>query len=260
MGKQSKSGRSSKKNLEQNARWLEERLENTMLDLDALASMPLDEVKSELKAFKPQQKAFVDKLNKKLPAGASIPVPKAPPKRTRSKAPAQRAGDRSAASAAPGPRRGLSRVFSLRSALVLSFLIIASALFLPQLIRDLRDDKIEPAQAVQNPEETEDEYTTWIEGPGVDELIRGVKYTIEGLEQVVINAPLPTNPGNWEARFEMKLTVDGNGKVVGLEPLSGETTDFEPVVVDSLLHWQFSALSSGETRTDAIITIEYKPE
>ncbi len=260
MGKQSKSGRSSKKNLEQNARWLEERLENTMLDLDALSSMPLDEVKSELKAFKPKQKAFVEELNKKLPAGASIPVPKESPKRTRRKAPAKRAGDRKATAASPAPRRGLARVFSLRSALVLSFLIIASALFLPQLIRDLRDDKIEPAQAVQNPEESEDRPATWIVGPGVDELIRGVKYTIQGLEQVVINAPLPTNPGDLEARFEMKLTVDGNGKVVGLEPMSGEANEFEPVVVDSLLHWQFSALASGDTRTDAIITIEYSPE
>ncbi len=261
MGKQSKSGRSSKKNLEQNARWLEERLENTMLDIEALSSMPIEDVNAELKAFKPNQKAFVEALNKKLPAGASIPVPKAPAKRTRRKPASGRAADRKAAASKPTQERRSARIFSLKGAFVLSLLIIAGALFLPQLIRDFRDDKLAPAQATLDPTpEDLNKPPTWIVGPGVDELIRGVKYTIEGLEQVVINAPLPTNPGDLDAKFEMKVTIDGNGKVVGLEPISTQANAFEPMVVDSLLQWKFSALPASDTLTEAKVTVEYKPE
>ena len=259
MGKQSKSGRAFKKNLPQNAAWLEDRLESDMLDLESLSSMSIDDVNAELKKFEPKQKAFIESLNEKLPAGAALPVPKPPKRKPRRKTPANKAGDRQAA--APSKARKSSRIFGLRSAMVLSILIIASAIFVPKLIRDYRANKLETATAVEkeNPREA-NKPPTWIEGPAADELVRGVKYTIEGLEQVVIRAPLPTNPGDLTANFRLRMTVDSNGKVTELEPLSGSASAFEPTVIDSLLQWQFSALANSSQLTEAVVTIRHIPD
>ncbi|MFK7844859.1 MAG: hypothetical protein AB8G77_06125 [Rhodothermales bacterium] len=261
MGKQPKSGRASKKNLSQNAAWFEERLESDMLDLESLASMSIDDVNAELKKFKPKQKAFVESLNAKLPAGASIPVPKAPARKPRRTTQATKAGDRQASAATPSVTRRSSRIFGLKSALFLSVLIIASAVLVPKLIRDYRADKLETVTAIEKevPQDT-NKPPTWIEGPAVDELVRGVRYTIQGLEQVVLRAPLPTNPGDLTANFKLRMTVDSNGKVTGLEPLSVDSSDFEPTVIDSLLQWKFSALANSDQLTEAVVTIRYIPE
>ncbi|MEM8487588.1 MAG: hypothetical protein AAF564_18705 [Bacteroidota bacterium] len=258
MAKKSKSGRGSKEDLQKNAAWLEHRLEGTMLDLEALSAMPINDVQAELKAIKKDQKDLVKAINERLPAGASIPVPKTPAKKRR-KPQARKAADRKPATSQPARRP--SRIISFRGALVLSLLIIASAVIIPQFIKNLRDDKMEPAQAIEeNGVETPDRSPTWIVGPAVDELIRGVKYTIEGLEQVVIHAPLPTNPGDLQASFRMRMTVDSDGKVIRLEPLSNEAAPFEPTVMDSLLHWRFSALAASDSVNNAVVTIEYIPE
>ena len=259
MAKQSKSGRSSKKNLQQNAAWLEERLESTMLDLDALSSMPIEEVNAELKPFKQDQTAFVASLNEKLPAGASIPEPESTVKKTRRKPQTSKAGDRNAAAPQKSVTRRSSRLFGIKSAIFLSLLIIAGALFVPKLIRDLREDRLESATSIEDDSAAIDptKPPTWIEGPAVDELIRGVKYTIAGIEQVVLDAPLPGNPGELIATFQLRATINGAGKVVRLEPLLDESTVFEPVVIDSLLRWKFSTLSDTSQLNDAVITIEY---
>ncbi len=258
MAKKSNSGRGSKEDLQKNAAWLEHRLEGTMLDLEALSAMPIDDVQAELKAIKKDQKDLVKAINEKLPAGASIPVPKTPTKKRR-KPQATKAADRQPA--VSQPTRRPSRLVSFRGALVLSLLIIASAIIIPQFIKNLQEDKMEPAKAVEE-EKTEapERSPTWIVGPAVDELIRGVKYTIEGLEQVVIHAPLPTNPGDLQASFKMRMTVDSDGKVVRLEPMSSEAAPFEPMVMDSLLHWRFSAIAASDSVNNAIVTIEYVPE
>lgn len=260
MGKKSKSGRSSKKNLAQNSSWLEERLESSMLDLDALSSMSIDEVQSELKAFKPDQKKLVDAINEKLPTGAAIPTPKTPKKRTSRKPQTRKAPDRQATKHQRPSRKRSSGIVSLRGALIFSLLVIASSIFIPRLIRDLREDRYEPATAIEN-EVTEDStgQATWIEGPAAHELVRGVKYTVKGIEQVVINAPLPTNPGNLSATFELKMRIDANGSVEGLEALTAQPNEFEPTVMDSLLQWKFSATQSGSATQEAIITVEYFP-
>ena len=92
----------------------------------------------------------------------------------------------------------------------------------------------------------------------MDELVRGVKYTIEGLEQVVLEAPLPANPGDLTAEFNMRVTINGAGKVVRLEPLQDETTTFESAVLEAVLQWQFSTLPDATQINHAVITIAYR--
>ncbi len=262
MSKKPKSGRSSKKNLPENAAWLEENLEQNMLDLEALSAMPIDDVHAELKALDADPRALIKSINEKLPAGAAIPLPRAQRKKARTQSTPQRAADRQTAGAQPAMSRRPGRLFGIRSALILSAIIIAASLFIPRLIRDLQDNRLKTATAIQDstsPADS-DRPPTYIVGPAVDELVRGVKYTIEGLEQVVFKAPLPTNPGDLVASFQMHVTVDANGKVTQLTPVSIEPGDFEKVVVDSMLQWQFSTLPDSNSFYEAIVTVEYFPE
>ncbi len=262
MSKKSKSGRSSKKNLPENAAWLEENLEQNMLDLEALSAMPIDDVNAELKALKADPEALIKSINEKLPANAAIPLPKTPQKKSRTRATPQRAADRKSAGSTPSASRRSNRLFGIRSALILSAVIIAASLFVPRLIRDLQNNRLKTATAIEDstPPADINRPPTYIVGPAVDELVRGVKYTIEGLEQVVFSAPLPTNPGDLTASYRMRVTVDGDGKVTRLTPLSIEPSDFEEVIVDSMLMWQFSTVPGSDASYEAVVTVEYFPE
>lgn len=265
MSKQSKSGRASKKNLPENAAWFEDRLEQNMLDLEALSAMSIEDVNAELKSFKPDQKSLVESINARLPAGAAIPAPEQPAARSRKRSnrPAStRAADRKATGNNTTVKRRTSRFFGIRSALILSAIIIAVSLFVPRFFRDLQDNELTPATALEDstPPADLNRPPTYIVGPAVDELVRGVRYTIEGIQQVVFKAPLPTNPGNMTASFRMEMIIDNDGKVTRLTPMSAESTDFERVVVDSLLHWQFSTLPESADSSRAIVTVEYFPE
>lgn len=233
-----------------------------MLDLEALSAMPIDDVNAELKALKADPRALIKSINEQLPAGAAIPEPKPQRKKTRTRTAPQRATDRQSAGSTPSPARRSNSLFGIRSALILSALIIAASLFIPQFIRDLQNNRLKTATAIEDSTQPADlnRPPTYIVGPAVDELVRGVKYTIEGLEQVVFSAPLPTNPGDLTASYRMRITVDGDGKVSRLTPLSLEPGDFEKVVVDSMLQWQFSALSESDSSYEAVVTVEYFPE
>ena len=71
----------SRRNKASNTTWLQENLERTTLDLEALASMSIDEVQDDLKAQKATSHAdFMRSLNEKLPQNvaikSSVPAPK----------------------------------------------------------------------------------------------------------------------------------------------------------------------------------------
>ncbi len=260
MSKKSNTSRqAAKKKLQKNADWLEGRLENTMLDLDALSSMSIDEVNAELKTFNADPREFVKSLNEKLPAGASIPVPSAPRKKRR-KPQTRKAIDRKAAAPTPNTVRG-ARIFTLKNAFVVSLIIIGIAVIVPLFIQDAQNNRLDPITALEDNSPKVDQPPTYIVGPAPNELVRGIKYTIEGLEQVTVKTPLPENPGDLTARFQMRITVAGSGKVIGIEPMLASSQQLEPGMVDSLLQWQFSPLKdSSRKQTDATITIEYFPE
>ena len=91
--------------------------------------------------------------------------------------------------------------------------------------------------------------------------MKGVKYVLVGLGRAALNTPLPNNPGSLQASYQLRMMVDPQGNVVGLESLSEGTDAFEPVVIDSLLRWRFGPGRDGGPRTNAgTITILYSPE
>lgn len=261
MAKKKKIPRASKKNLAQNAEWLEEKLESLTLDIDSISSMPIDEVKSEIKEIAPDTAAFIKALNERLPEGAAIKTStrtkanRHSPQRSRSK-------DRQPSSATNTIKpRGTFRLFSLRSAFIASVVVILLSVLIPQFIRGFRETDLPPATAVNPDQPTQNaEPPTWIEGPAANEMLRGVRYRVEGLQQVAIETPLPDNPGDHAATFRLRMTVSPDGVVTGLEPLVQSSDLLEPAVIDSLLHWRFAPMPGQRTAREGTITIEYRPE
>ena len=209
------------------------------------------------KQLKADPGSLVSAINEKLPAGAEIPQPKkqAPQsrRRTRRAAAPTKNNRKSDRKAATPPVHRKTRFFGAKSAFFVSALVIAAALIIPRFIKELEDNRLKTATAVEDstlPTDLE-RPPTYIVGPAVDELVRGVKYTIEGIEQVVFKAPLPTNPGNLTASFRMQMTNDAYGKVTTLTPTSTEISAFETVVVDSMLLWQFSAQPDSDSTSRA---------
>lgn len=264
MAKKSKQNAKSKEALSENSAWFAERLEQSMLDIEALSSLDISDVNKELKSFKTDQRAFVESLNAKLPEGAAIPMP--PPARKprrKSAATAKKVTpkvDRLAVPPTPA-RRPSTRIFSLKGALFVSLLVIVASIAVPRFIKGLNENEFKQAVAVEG-DSTKPDNTppTWLEGPAPDEMIRGIKYRIEGLNQSLIAAPLPQNTGSLQARFRFRMTIDAQGAVTGIEPISVSSPEMETAVIDSLLNWQFGAASTQETTaTDATVTVQFIP-
>lgn len=263
MAKKKKNPRASKKNLAQNTQWLEEKLESLTLDIDSISSKPIDEVKDELSEVATDTTAFIQALNEKLPDGTAIKTSNRTKstRNSKSKQKAKTADRDPSPSAKTVKPKGTFRFFSLRSAFIASVLVILLSVLIPQFIRGLRETDLPPATAV-NPEQQEPntEPPTWIEGPAANEMLRGVRYKIEGLQQVAIDTPLPNNPGDHAATFKMRLIVNGQGMVTHLEPMVPSSDELEPAVIDSLLRWRFNAVEQTSASQEGIITVEYLPE
>ncbi len=263
MAKKKKTQRASKKNLAQNAEWLEEKLESLTLDIDSIASMPINEVRDEISEIATDTAAFIKALNERLPEGAAIKT-SSRSKTSRSNPSAKQLKQqdrRPSLSANKDKKKGTFRFFSFRSALVASVIVILLSVLIPQFIRGLRETDLPPATAVNPDQPIENiEPPTWIEGPAANEMLRGVRYRVEGLQQVAVETPLPTNPGDHAATFKMRLIVNAQGAVTHLEPLAPSADELEPAVIDSLLRWRFNSLGQADASYEGVITIEYLPE
>lgn len=263
MAKKKKTPRASKKNLAQNAEWLEEKLESLTLDIDSIASMPINEVKDEISEIAPDTAAFIKALNEKLPEGAAIKTSNRAKtnRNSRSAKQLKKQDRRPTQSATQDKKKGTFSLFSFRSAFVASVIVILLSVLIPQFIRGLRETNLPPATAVNPDRPIENtEPPTWIEGPAENEMLRGVRYRVEGLRQVAVDTPLPTNPGNHAAIFKMRLIVNAQGAVTHLEPLVPSADELEPAVIDSLLRWRFDSHGEADASYEGVITVEYLPE
>lgn len=245
-----------------NADWLHASLESTPLDLDALASMPIKEVKSDLKQYKASTNAqFLKELNAKLPEGTAISVSKAetPKKRqTRKTKAVPSAQDRK-----PAQRTQSSslRIFSIRNALVLSGIIIFVALVGPYSLTLLNQSAQEQASGtISQPDSTEDASVppTRLEVTFPNIRVRGVTYTLENFQGLVPQfSPLPSNPDTLDKTFTFLAMIDSDGNIVGLQPEHIEEHPFEKVIMDSLLQWKFYGGEAADT-TSGKIMVTYK--
>lgn len=247
-----------------NAEWLHGSLESTPLDLDALASMPTDEVKSDLKKYNVKSNAsFIKELNGKLPEGISIKATKAAATKKRqvgksSPAPAQR--DRKPVKHSQGSRL---RVFSIRNAFILSALTIGVLLLGPPTI-DLIN---QGSPGVDNNVLLQPDTTDVAPGPPTSLefefpaiKIQGVSYRLENFQGLVPQfSPLPSNPDSLDRTFTFVMIVNSNGNVVGLQSEQMSAHPFEKAIMDSLFMWRFYGGEHADT-TSGTIEITYETE
>lgn len=258
-----KSNKANKKHTRaSNTEWLEGNLERTILDLDALSSMSIDDVHEELNAQNASSNAaFIQALNQKLPDGVNVKSNSPSQKRKRRSRPAvaRPAADRSAKKA---PASSGLRIFSLRNAFILSSVIIVGALLVPSMIRVLQDSEPKEALIADSLENDENEPTI-IEGSFEELKLRGVRYTAENFNPLVPEiAPLPPNPDSMEAVLQFRVTVDSSGSVKRLVSLDLSPNPLEKAVIDSLLLWKFEPDQSTTDKdsTTGILTIIYFKE
>lgn len=245
-----------------NMEWLNSSLESTPLDLDALASMPIKEVKSDLRTYKTKTNAhFIKELNGKLPEGVSINPPKEAPakkRQVRKSSPASTPRDRKPVRHAQGSS---IRIFSIRNAMILSGLIIAVALLGPYTLKLMNESDPEVAKVpVTQPDSTQEDNSppTRLEVTFPDIRVRGVTYTLENFSGLVPQfSPLPNNPDTLDQTFAFVATIDSAGNVVGLQSDQLVDHPFEKVIMDSLLMWRFYGDEEADS-TKGTILITYK--
>ncbi|MEZ4702067.1 MAG: hypothetical protein R2834_17165 [Rhodothermales bacterium] len=234
--------------------WLEERMDDGLLDLDVLASMPISDVHAALKGLGAEDDGFTDSIKKRLAELDARPAPAAR---------SARSADRPAASRQPAaaPARRWARLFTLRSALIVSAVVVIAVIVGPLVIRQVDSLRgLEPAYAPEVPaaDTTVQEPTTF-QGPASSEPDRGFRYIVTGLGRVALSTPLPENPGSLVATYEMSLRVDASGNVVSLEIVDGTEDPFEAAVMDSLLRWRFEpGRERGKTQA-GMVTVMYAP-
>ena len=68
---------------------------------------------------------------------------------------------------------------------------------------------------------------------------------IAGLDRKIKRAPLPRYTENVNARIQVKITVNPEGRIVRRIPLKKGSPKLEAAVMDALQRWRFNALPSG---------------
>lgn len=84
---------------------------------------------------------------------------------------------------------------------------------------------------------------------------KAAPYNIEGLDRDPIRAPLPSYDAQVNARIRVRITVDAQGRIVGILPLIKGNPDLEASVRSALQNWRFNPLPPGapkETQTGTI--------
>ena len=246
-----------------NTEWLQENLERTILDLEALSSMSMDEVQEELEVHQStSHKDFIHSLNAKLPQDVAIKTTARTKKRRKRSASVKPAADR-AAKHSPAPAR--RRIFTLRNAAILSTLIIISAILIPTMIKGIQNTSPEKAASSTKQDSLENSFRqpTRIESDFEELKLEGVRYTAENFNPLVPEkAPLPPNPDSVEATLRFRVTVDATGSIRRLVSLDLDTHPLEKAVIDSVLLWKFEPVEQNaqSDSTTGILTITYYKE
>lgn len=82
-------------------------------------------------------------------------------------------------------------------------------------------------------------------------------YDIEGLDRDPERAPLPRYAENVNARIQVQITVNPEGRIVRRVPLKKGSPKLEAAVMDALQRWRFNALPPGAPQENQTGTITF---
>ena len=82
-------------------------------------------------------------------------------------------------------------------------------------------------------------------------------YNIEGLDRDPQRAPLPQYAEKVNARIQVQITVNPEGRIVRRVPLKKGSPTLEAAVMDALQQWRFNALPPGAPQENQTGTITF---
>jgi protein TonB len=82
-------------------------------------------------------------------------------------------------------------------------------------------------------------------------------YDIEGLDRDPDRAPLPRYTENVNARIQVRITVNPEGRIVRRIPLKKGSPQLEAAVMNALQRWRFNALPPGAPQENQTGTITF---
>jgi protein TonB len=82
-------------------------------------------------------------------------------------------------------------------------------------------------------------------------------YDIEGLDRDPDRAPLPRYAAQVNARIQIQITVNPEGRIVRRIPLKKSNPKLEAAVMDALQRWRFNALPPGAPQENQTGTITF---
>jgi len=129
-----------------------------------------------------------------------------------------------------------------------------------------KEDDAEPPETEEQPERNEiaDEQEPTEEkgeeagdpGEGTSEEA-SAPYNIEGLDRDPHFAPLPEYTEKVNARIQVRITVNPDGRVVRRIPLRKDNPRLEAAVMEALQRWRFNALPPGAPQENQTGTITF---
>jgi len=108
----------------------------------------------------------------------------------------------------------------------------------------------------QEPSEEPSDNETGDAGEGASEEA-SAPYNIEGLDRDPEFAPLPAYAAQVNARIQVRITVNPEGRIVRRIPLIKGNPKLEAAVMDALQQWRFNALPPGAPQENQTGTITF---
>ena len=99
--------------------------------------------------------------------------------------------------------------------------------------------------------------TAGTQGEGSDEQ-KAAPFSIEGLNRNLVYGPLPDYAEKVNANIQYRITVDPNGRIVGMQPILKASPALEHSIQQALRRWRFNALPSNAPALNQTGTITFR--
>lgn len=95
------------------------------------------------------------------------------------------------------------------------------------------------------------------QGEGSDER-KSAPFSIEGLNRRLVHGPLPAYAEKVNANIQYQITVDPQGRIVGMRPVLKASPALEQSIQEALRRWRFNALPSNAPAVNQTGTITFR--